>query len=601
MTRLDAEALSLAARQLLSKGDADGAERVLAPVFKHLRGDAASLHLMGQIKKAQNKLDEAERYLRSAVAFSLSEGAYYNDLGVVLQARGELGEAKKVLRAALALIPGAAAVRVNLVQCLLASGELAEAEKEAQAYIKAQPGAEAWTLLGQVQRAQDRHIEALASAEAALKFGPKLRGLRYNHAAALDRLGRTKEALDVYEALARHDLDTPDLALNFARALFLEGRKKDAEAVAERGVDVFPSSAPLHTTLARMRWLRGDGEASTERIEKEIERRPNDLALRLACADILHRGQHLPKALRVLDQALRIAPNTPALLSAFGIVLDELDRPLDGLKVLQRVVELTNGARSAHRNMLSTLLRAGRPEDALKVVRALRADDKEEQYLIACEATAQRMLGDPAYKTWCDFDSFVRIYDIPAPRGFFTPQNFNAALAEVLRAQHRTNAHPLDQTLHRGSQTQRSLLALDDHHIKSLMAAVDVAVRDYITRLPQEPDHPIGHRRGKHYRYSGLWSLRLTSEGYQPNHVHDRGWISSAYYVNVLPAERVRNPQSGWLRLGEPNRPPLGCGPERMIEPKPGQLILFPSYMWHGVASFEGDERLSAAFDVIPG
>lgn len=601
MMRVDAEALAIAARQLLAKGDAEGAERVLAPVFKHLKGDAPSLHLMGMIMKAQNKLDEAERYLRRAVAYGLSEGAYYNDLGVVLQARGELEEAKKVLRAALALIPGAAAVRVNLVQCLLASGEMAEAEQEAQAYIKAQPGAEAWTLLGQVQRAQDRHADALVSAETALKYGPKLRGLRYNYAAALDRVGATKQALGVYEGLARQELDTPDLALHFARALYQEGRKKDAEAVAERGVDVFPSSVALHTTLARIRWLRGEGEAATDRLEKEIEKRPKELALRLACADVLHRGQHLPKALRVLEQALRIAPDTPALLSAFGVVLDELDRPLDGLKVLQRAADLTGGARSAYRNMLSTLLRAGRPDDALKVARSLRAEEKDEQYLIACEATALRMLGDPAYKQLYDFDAMVRIYDIPAPRGFYTPQNFNAALADVLRAQHRSNAHPLDQSLHKGTQTQRSLLSMDEHHLKSFVAAVDVAVRDYITRLPQDPEHPVGRRRGKHYRYGGLWSVRLGNEGYQPNHVHDRGWISSAYYVALLPAERVRNPQAGWLKLGEPNRPPAGCGPERMIEPKPGQLVLFPSYMWHGVAPFEGDERLSAAFDVTAG
>jgi hypothetical protein len=28
--------------------------------------------------------------------------------------------------------------------------------------------------------------------------------------------------------------------------------------------------------------------------------------------------------------------------------------------------------------------------------------------------------------------------------------------------------------------------------------------------------------------------------------------------------------------------------------------VLFPSYMWHGTVPFEGAERLSMAFDLVP-
>ena len=43
-------------------------------------------------------------------------------------------------------------------------------------------------------------------------------------------------------------------------------------------------------------------------------------------------------------------------------------------------------------------------------------------------------------------------------------------------------------------------------------------------------------------------------------------------------------------------------GPEHFVKPRPGLLVLFPAYMWHGVEPFAGDEkRLSVAFDVLPG
>src|SRR5262249_50216667 len=147
----------------------------------------------------------------------------------VLQARGAYPEAIKVFRAALALMPYAAQVRVNLARCLQSSGDYPEAEKEAQAYVKAEPSAEAWTLLSQIQRAQERNDDALVSAANALKLAPDVRGLRLSHGAALERVGRTREALETFHAMALEKIDTAELALHLARALYAEGRKGEAE------------------------------------------------------------------------------------------------------------------------------------------------------------------------------------------------------------------------------------------------------------------------------------------------------------------------------------------------------------------------------------
>lgn len=594
---LEADAFVNAARELLNTNDPVGAERILAPVIHQFKIDAPVQHLMGQIKKAQGQLAEAERYFRAAIAHDLKSGQYYNELGVVLQARGAYEDAIKVFRAASALAPALLMVRVSVVRCLMSLGHLTEAEREAREYVAIAPGPESWTLLGTVQRAQERHQEALATAETALKYGPTLRGLRYNHATALDNVGRTTEALTVFEKLARQELDTPDLALHYARALYAEGRKKDAEAVAEEGVRLWPQVTALQSALARIRSLAGAGERSVAAFEAAIQSMPNDLSLRLACADALHRGGHNGKALEVLNEALRLAPDTPALLTAAGVVLDELDRPLDGLAVLRRVVEIAP-SRAAQRNLLSTLLRAGQPEEVLRIVGELRVEQPHEQYLIACATTAMRMLEHPEYRLWCDYDRFVRTYEIPAPHGFFTTEAFNAGLASLLRTQHKTNAHPLDQHITNGSQTGRSLLSLDEPVIKHYLVAMDIVMRDYVGRL-RETD-PVGARRAKQSHYSGLWSVRLTDGGYQPNHVHDRGWISSAYFVSIIPGERPKDPRAGWLKFGEPNRAPAGCGPEKLVEPQPGMLVLFPSYMWHGTVPFEGSERLSMGFDVVP-
>jgi Flp pilus assembly protein TadD len=591
--------LTIAARELLGKGDAVGAERLLSPIFNDLKTDDPSVtHLMGLIMKAQGRFDQAERYLRSAVANALKEGPYYNDLAVVLQQRGNYKEAARIFRAAIALMPELDVVRANLIRCLMMAGQYQDAEREARNFIGAIPGAEAWNMLATVQRAQERREEGLHSTEKALSYAPKDRQLRHNFAVALDRAGKLDEAIARYEDLAQESMESPELTLNFARALYARRRKKDAETVLAESVKHWPTSAGLHAALARVRALRGEGENCVASIEAEIARRPKDHALFLLCADALHRAGFDAKAERVVQEGLRRAPDTPALLTALGIVQDELDRPEEGLKSLRRALALSGNAPVSQRNMLSTLLRAGRPDEALKLTRALRQADPSEQYLIATEAMARRMLGDPGYRALYDYGRFVRAYEIAPPRGHFSAENFNASLADSLRAMHRTWAHPLDQTLHEGSQTGRSLLTVDDANLKAWFGAVDEAIRSYIAEFDASEDHPFTSRRRERYRFSGCWSVRLNKGGFQPGHVHDAGWISSAYYAALPETGKGRE---GWLKFGEPSRPTKGCEADHVFEPKVGALVLFPSYMWHGTYPFEAaGERLSLAFDLIP-
>ena len=77
------------------------------------------------------------------------------------------------------------------------------------------------------------------------------------------------------------------------------------------------------------------------------------------------------------------------------------------------------------------------------------------------------------------------------------------------------------------------------------------------------------------------------------------GWLSSAFYV-VLPPDLGQN-HAGWLTLGEPPAGQLDLPPHRMIEPRPGRLALFPSWMWHGTRPFTEGERITVAFDVASG
>ncbi|HZQ39609.1 MAG TPA: putative 2OG-Fe(II) oxygenase, partial [Rhizomicrobium sp.] len=124
----------------------------------------------------------------------------------------------------------------------------------------------------------------------------------------------------------------------------------------------------------------------------------------------------------------------------------------------------------------------------------------------------------------------------------------------------------------------------------------------YIADMRQDDQHPLLSRRAKGFGYSGSWSSRLRDCGFHVNHVHPLGWISSCYYVAVPQAVEDAGARQGWIKFGEPGLDvPLKDAIRRAIQPRPGRLVLFPSYMWHGTIPFhDAQPRTTIAFDVIP-
>jgi hypothetical protein len=211
------------------------------------------------------------------------------------------------------------------------------------------------------------------------------------------------------------------------------------------------------------------------------------------------------------------------------------------------------------------------------------------------------VLGNPEYARLYDYDAFVRPYDLEPHAGWSSIEAFHADLVPILEARHRFETHPLDQSLRGGTQTARSLLVDPDPVIQAFIRAIAAPIEAYRATMGLDPTHPLRARNRGDTRLVGCWSVRLRRGGYHVNHVHPEGWISSAYYVSVPPEVSDATLRSGWIKFGEPRFPVPGATAERFVQPRPGRLVLFPSYMWHGTTPITGDTpRMTIAFDAVP-
>lgn len=392
----------------------------------------------------------------------------------------------------------------------------------------------------------------------------------------------------------------PEDAATAAATLYREDRGREAEGVLESALGRWPGDERLHLSLARLRWQRGAGREATAMLEQAVAARPGDHALRLSCADLLRCMGAEQDALDLVMEGHRRAPDSPAFLTSIGVLLDCLGRFDEALSYFHAAVRANPARGDTKRNLLPALLRAGRPEEALTIARELQLAAPMDQHLIAHEALALRQLDASAYRELYDYDRLVRCFELEPPAGFRTIGEFNQALADALVAKHRGQAHPLDQSLRGGTQTDRQLWEFGDPTVEAFLRQLREPIEAYVTALQRGSGHPLDRRAGSGFRLSGAWSVRLNPGGFHINHVHPVGWLSSAYYVQ-LPETFEGGDRAGCLKLGEPPFAQDRFPAERTVAPRSGMLVLFPSYMWHGTETFGGGHaRLTAAFDVVP-
>jgi uncharacterized protein (TIGR02466 family) len=105
-----------------------------------------------------------------------------------------------------------------------------------------------------------------------------------------------------------------------------------------------------------------------------------------------------------------------------------------------------------------------------------------------------------------------------------------------------------------------------------------------------------------------MWTNMLETGGNQTLHAHANSFISGIFYLTPShPASKtvfVRPPGGSDFSFRHHTRSaavgPYNAGKYMLPEAEPGDLVLFPSYLYHEVPRNQGDQRITIAFNAIP-
>jgi hypothetical protein len=343
-------------------------------------------------------------------------------------------------------------------------------------------------------------------------------------------------------------------------------------ALARQAVAARPYAPELAATLGRALIDTKQFVEAEEPLRTAIAARPDDPELRVMLARCLLVKWHLREAEQELDTARALRPDDPAqqaLREALGRrrQRQQFEAQLEGdpqsvVAVCHDFLGRHPGDTNALYNLIAGLVRAGRPEEARSLV---------------------------------SLDRDVDVSTLPVPAGFGGRPEFLAALKSEILNNPTLVRDPTGKATRGGLQTG-SLLIGKCPAVKALLDAF----RGYIDR--HAADLGEGPWTGGRPDIAKItaWAVVYERMGMQKSHYHPSGWLSGVFYVAGTQGPDGKYP--GPLVVGADSAY-AGEGPwlPREIEPKPGQLVLFPSFVPHQTRPFEQNgERIVVAFDVVP-
>lgn len=565
------------------------------------------LHLAGLACADQNQLGEATDYFLRSLLRQPQQPEVHNNLANVYAKQAKDTLAEKHYRQALELNPNFRDARKNLGLLLTSVNPMAAIEELDRAAAMAPNDSSTLTGLGDAHKALENFETAKDFYQRALQINPNQVTARHNLGLCLKLNEQVDLAIDSYKLALNLAPDNAEIHYNYANALFERGEHEQAEREYLISLKLNPNFVLAHETLHEFYWQKGEHEKLEQSYRHAIAQSPRDTALRLSYINALSAIGREEAALQQLEEALSVEP-TAALLHAQGRLLANKQDYVRAQAVFSKAL-----GQAFDLDVAQDLVRLHIIQENYDLAQAdldrLLSYAPDNQLTWALQGLCWRLVGDERYRWLIDYEDHIAVFTLPVPSGYRGLEDFLGELETVLLAMHNTEVAPSRQTLKIGTQTPGRLLHKRNPVIQSYRDSLTEVVENYLDRFSPDASHPFlrrlpqaGNRR---FSFSGSWSVKLRPRGFHVNHVHPEGWISSASYISLPNTMLDDSSHSGCIKFGESA---LLLGErevvERIIRPTAGQLVLFPSYTWHGTYGFEGDAsqfRLTAPFDVVPG
>lgn len=288
-------------------------------------------------------------------------------------------------------------------------------------------------------------------------------------------------------------------------------------------------------------------------------------------------------------------------LAALGKVLRRQGRDEEARTALIAALQENPRDTNAYKRIVALDLARGAYDEILSFADQLVAQGVGHSRLMVARALAHAMQGQiDLAREAIGLDRFLFQSMMTPPPGWSSTADLNADVkAELAR-------HPdlrFDRYGTASTETWRidQPAFPDSTAIAALQGRIREAVMAHVAVLDQQDALWTNLRPVETQLHN--WCVLTDADGFEEWHVHQGGWMSGVYYVDVPEAVSTGNGKGGCLAFGLPEdvvgKDIAAQFGETLIRPVEGLLMLFPSHAYHRTfAHGSHQRRICLAFDI---
>lgn len=444
---------------------------------------------------------------------------------------------------------------------------------------------------------------------------------------ALDGLGQYEGAINSYRNALKLQPNMPDLHFNLGIALSNVGQFTEAAASYRKAIALQPKFFEAYGNLGTLLQKQGklDEAVASYRKALSINEDPRG---HFNLGTALRDQGKLDEAIKHYRQAIALFPNYADAHSNLGETLRDQGNIQEAITSYQNALALNPNHPSANYNMAEFLYLAKRFDEAIPHFERSQLDDWLERSMY-CLYKAER------------FDDFKRKLDEIVNAGKHTapflatlsthytvnfgvenPYNFckngfdfvyNAAIPELSQADspllkallndiHNAEiAERVQGMLHNGKQSAGNLFKRPEASFRTLGELVKKEFMNYKNKFAGA-DCELIKSFPEEFEFTSSWYVKMRQGGHLDAHIHEIGWISGAVYL-AMPSDK-KSPEEGAFEYGihgDDYPQKHGNFPVGTVVPNVGEIVLFPSSLFHRTIPFtSSEERICIAFDLKP-
>ena len=485
-----------------------------------------------------------------------------NAKAVSMARSGQSHLAEQLWSQALQLDPDAIPIRTNLARLYFQIGRYDDILKLSYYFDThhSYPAALA-ALIGQAALRLNESATALRWLSVAYRLRPNESALQLSLSEALLACGHVQQAAGMLKSLVDRHPDAVEPQLNLALALTESGSIQNARSCYARLLANWPSHPAVLMNAARFHLEFDDRQLARKLVD-----------------DLLALDPYSRVARTLLAELLRLDGDLEAACSHWQHLLDQEPSDME-----------------AHLPLIFTSMERGEWSDAAERLQVAfaRCTGPIPSRLLAAWADLPPSLRQSIFPQWpLEYSSLVQQQQLINADDPLLFQWIDWLMAEPSLIENRPGKPTVG-----GLQSHELLNRCDDPFSQSLLSALSPAVQAYRHHLRDQFALQLDSGPSASDRYSG-WAVVLRPGGQQLRHTHPEARISGVLYLRMPPMHDAECSNEGHLWFS-PNPLWQDSANGFTVQPRPGLLVLFPSFLPHETIPFvaKGD-RICIAFNV---